>query len=146
MPCPSATTGFRAKAMPPRDWQLPRWMCETWDEMACRPWIFSSMVVVLAVAVSSIVPPAVTPGSGVSRKVIGVAEGAALGEACTTGVGDGEPVAAPPHPAMKTAIAAITPHNLGTTAAGYWSGLGVQPSPRGLSLGRVSRLGCAPAV
>src|SRR5437588_1170844 len=120
MPWPSATTGFRAKAMPPRDWQLPMWMCETWDEMACRPWIFSSIVVVLAVAVSSIVPAAVTPGSGVSRNVIGVAAGAALGEACTSCVGEGEPVALPPHAAAKTAITAITAHNLGTTAAGYW--------------------------
>src|SRR5437868_4820020 len=125
MPWPSATTGFRAKAMPPRDWQLPRWMCETCDEMACRPWIFSSMMVVLAEAVSSIVPPAVTPGSGASRKVIGVPEGAALGEACTTGVGEGEPAALPPHAAAKTTITAIRAHNLGTTAAGYWSGLGV---------------------
>src|SRR2546423_15434594 len=109
MPWPSATTGFRAKAMPPRDWQLPRWMCETWDEMACRPWIFSSMVVVLAVAVSSIVPPAVTPGSGVSLKVIGVAEGAPLGEACTTGGGGGGPGAVARPPAMETAIAAVAP-------------------------------------
>src|SRR2546430_6865558 len=106
-PWPSATTWFKANAMPPRDWHVPRWMCETWDEFACRPPTFSSMAVVLWSANSVIVPVAVTPGSGVRRNVtpFGLGEDVGPGEAGgggEGGVGDSPPpaiaqTAAPPH-------------------------------------------------
>src|SRR5690349_13081560 len=107
-PWASATTGFRAKAMPPRAWQLPRWMCETWVELAWRPLIISSSVVVRAAAVRLIVPVALTPGSGVSLKFSGVAlaEADGAGEAVEVGDGEVDTDVPPPHAMEHRAIAA----------------------------------------
>src|SRR5438046_10350917 len=94
-PWPSATTWFKANAMPPRDWHVPRWMCETWDEFACRPLPFSSMAAVLWSAKSGIVAVARTPGSGVRQSVnpVWLRGGGGLEEGGVGGaaVGDGAP-------------------------------------------------------
>src|SRR5512132_659917 len=90
LPWPSAMTWFSAKAIPPRPVHEPRWMCETCDELAWRPVIFSSSVVVFGPAVRVIVPFDVTVASaGFSLKVktfpgvgelLDVAEGLGVGE------------------------------------------------------------------
>ena len=128
-PWPSATTWFKANAMPPRDWHVPRWMCETWDEFACRPLTFSSMAVVLWSANSVIVPLAVTPGSGVRRNVtpFGLGEDVGLDEA--GGVGEAVVADSPPQAIAQTATATTANHALGITAAGYWSGPEFLPGP-----------------
>src|SRR5207247_2708460 len=100
MPWPSATTWFNANAMPPRCWQLPRWMWETCEEAACRLMIFSSIVVLVGPGVTRMVPFAVTPGSGLILKVCPKGD--------CSGLGDGGAAASPPHAAMNTAIASVT--------------------------------------
>src|SRR5437773_3294264 len=119
MPWPSATTWFNANAMPPRCWQLPRWMWETCEEAACRLMIFSSIVVLVGPGVTRMVPLAVTPGSGLILKVCPEGNGVSDWLGDCSGLADGEGVAAvsPPHAAMNTAIASVTIHALADVIA-----------------------------
>src|SRR5205823_8487312 len=115
--------------MPPRDWQVPLWMWDTCDELAPSPDTFTSRVTDAWDGVTVTVPPAVTPGSGVSLKTspagLGVGEG--LGDA--VGVGEGDDVAAdpPPQAIAETATAARANHALDITDAGYWSRRRLKP-------------------
>src|SRR6266536_1642785 len=108
-PWPSATTWLSAKAIPPRPVLEARWICETWDELAWRPVILSSRLVVFGPAVNVIVPFEVTDASaGFSLKVKafpGAAE--VLGEADGLGgVGEAVEACSPPHAATQSRIVA----------------------------------------
>ena len=83
MPWPSAITWFSAKAMPPRLWQLPMWMCDICDELAGRPVILSSTVIDRWPADSVMLPVAfdVSTGLSLNEKVFGLGEAEWLGEA-----------------------------------------------------------------
>src|SRR6185312_3250904 len=96
-PVPSATTWFRAKAIPPFWVQLPRWMCETCDELGGRLLMLSWMVTLpVPDEVTVMVPLAgvLTPVAAPIRKTLGVPCG--LAEAVGVDwLGEGEPCAVP---------------------------------------------------
>jgi hypothetical protein len=80
------------------------------------------MVVVDWAAVTEIVPLAVTPGSGFSRKLSGVGDGGGLGEEAGAGAaGDVGAAAWPPQAAAHSVATASNDHILSTTGAGYWT-------------------------
>ena len=109
VPCPSATTWFSAKAIPPRPVHEPRWMCETCEELACKPVILSSMLVVFGPAVSVIVPFEVTEASaGLRLKVKSLPGAGDLdGEADGLGgVGEAVEACSPPQAATQSRIEA----------------------------------------
>src|ERR1051326_1253126 len=80
-PVPSATTWLSAKRIPPCAVHVPEWTCETWDELGARPVICSSIVVLLPLLVTRILPLAVVlmPLSGnCSPDALGLAPGLGL--------------------------------------------------------------------
>src|SRR6266581_6646186 len=90
-PLPSATTWLSAKAIPPVCVQLPRWMCETCDELAARPLMLSWMVMLpLPEEVTVIVPLAevITFLAAAIRNTFGVPCG--LAEAVGVAFEEGE--------------------------------------------------------
>src|SRR5256885_14801118 len=91
IPCPSTMTWFNANAIPPRPWQLPTWMCDTWIEFAWRPVIFSSMLVDRWPAETAMVPVAFAVSTGLSlkEKVLGLGDGEWPGGVAWLGVGGG---------------------------------------------------------
>src|SRR5881397_1208225 len=155
VPCPSAMTGFSAKAMLPRSWQPPMWMCDTCRDVACRPVISTSIVVPVALAVTTIVPVAVTPGSGFSLN--GIPAGG-LGDCAGLGAGDDVAAVSLPQAAPARTIASVatqaradvtaarhrvpalpqqvtgTPTKSGDFAGPLGAGPGLTPGPRCLDL------------
>ena len=124
--------------MPPRCSQLPMWMCETCDERACRPVIFSSTVTWLADGLTKIVPLAVTPAPAAASLNVGpagdgVGDSTAPADTAWLAEGVGVDAVSPPHATVITiamgAMAQIVladviaaSHRVpGTTAEGYWS-------------------------
>jgi len=82
-------------------------MWETWDELACRPLILSSMLVVFGPAVSVIVPLEVTDESaGFSLKAKTLTGAAELLAEGLAGVGEAVDACSPPHAATQSRIEA----------------------------------------
>src|SRR5256885_8456846 len=127
IPSPSTRTWFKAKAMPPRLWQLPIWMCDTWTEFACSPVIFSSMVVERWPAETEIVPVAfaVLTGSSLKEKALALGEGEWPGDVAWVGEGVGPDPA--PQAATHIAIAVIFFFFKGHVNPGF---LPFSPTPR----------------